>query len=437
MAACLICSHSIEPFHDFGRMPIANGFLTGEQVEDEFFFELKIGYCDACHMVQLTELVEPEKLFHGDYAYFSSISTSMAEHFRSYAAWVRENYAAPPEKKSTGGSRLERFKRANRGHDEDPLVVEVGSNDGIMLRHFAAAGVRHVGVEPSANVAAAAREQGVNTICEFFNEATARKIRDEHGPADVVQGANVICHIPDLHSIFSGLDVLLKWNGVFVFEEPYLGDIVEKTSYDQIYDEHVFYFSLHSVNAIARRHGMELINAIPQTVHGGSMRYVVARQGSYQPDESVSVQLERETTAGLNAPETFAALSERINASRENLLGLLNQLKAQGKRVAGYGATSKSTTVTNFCGIGPDLVEFISDTTPGKQGKLSPGVHIPVVPYSHFVENRPDVALLFAWNHATEILAKEESFRAAGGQFVTYVPDVKILGDETAYRNAG
>lgn len=415
MADCLICSNSIEPFHEFGRMPIANGFLRPEQVDDEFFFDLKVGFCPVCQMVQLTELVDPDKLFHDDYAYFSSISTRMAEHFKQYAGWVHTNYLA----------------------DGDPLVIEVGSNDGIMLRNFSDAGVRHVGVEPSANVAQAARDQGINTLCEFFNEQTARQICDEYGQADAVLGANVICHIPDLHSIFCGLDVLLKPTGVFVFEEPYLGDIVAQTSYDQIYDEHVFYFSLHSVRELARRHGMELIDALPQSVHGGSMRYVIARQGSQQPTESVADILQQETKAGLADAATFVRLSKRIDASRDALVRLLQELKGQGKRVAGYGATSKSTTVTNFCGIGPDLIEFISDTTPGKQGKLSPGVHIPVVPYNRFTESRPDIALLFAWNHATEILANEMAFRASGGQFIVYVPEVTILDDKTVYRHAG
>jgi methylation protein EvaC len=361
-------------FEDFGRMPIANGFLRPEQIADEFFFDLKVGFCPSCKMVQLTELVDPDKLFHDDYAYFSSISTRMAEHFRQFAGWVGTNYLAAA----------------------DSLVIEVGSNDGIMLQNFSKAGVRHVGVEPSANVAEAARDQGINTLCEFFNEETAGQICDEYGQADAVLGTNVICHIPDLHSIFSGPNVLLKPAGVFVFEVPYLGDIVEKTSYDQIYDAHVFCFSLHSVSALARQHGMELIDALPQSVHGGSMRYVIARQGSHRPTVSVVEILNREIDAGLNDAATFDRLSDRINASRDALVRLLKELKGQGKRVAGYGAPSKSTTVTNFCGIGPDIIEFISDTTPGKQGKLSPGVHIPVVPYDRFTKSRPDVALLFA-----------------------------------------
>jgi methylation protein EvaC len=405
MSDCLICSASVDPFHRFGRMPIANGFLQPSEFDDEFFFNLEIGFCTNCQMVQLTELVEPDQLFHADYAYFSSISARMAEHFQQYSQWVR----------------------ANQLDDSDPLVVEVGSNDGIMLRHFADAGIRHVGVEPSANVAKAAEQRGVHTICRFFGEETAQQIRDEHGPADVVLGANVICHIPDLHAIFRGLDILLKETGVFVFEEPYLRDIVEKTSYDQIYDEHVFYFSLHSVSSLARRHGMEVIDVLPQTVHGGSMRYVIARQGKRDTAATIASTLTQEATAGLASAATFNELSRRIDTSRDRLLELLRELKQHGSRICGYGATSKSTTVTNFCAIGPDLIDFISDTTPGKQGRFSPGVHIPIVPPERFTDSSPDYALLFAWNHAVEILANEQAFRDSGGRFIVYVPKVGIL----------
>ena len=423
MSDCLICSASVDPFHRFGRMPIANGFLQPSEFDEEFFFNLEIGFCTNCQMVQLTELVDPDRLFHADYAYFSSISVRMADHFRQYSQWVRANYLD--------------------GCD-DPLVVEVGCNDGILLRHFADAGIRHVGVEPSANVAKAAEQRGVHTMCQFFGEETAQQIRDEWGPADLVLGANVICHIPDLHAIFRGLDILLKETGVFVFEEPYLGDIVEKSSYDQIYDEHVFYFSLHSVSSLARRHGMEVIDVLPQTVHGGSMRYVIARQGKRDTAATIANMLKQEATAGLAKAVTFTELSRRINTSRDRLVELLRELKQHGSRIFGYGPTSKSTTVTNFCEIGPDLIDFISDTTPGKQGRFSPGVHIPIVPPERFADSSPDYAVLFAWNHAAEILANEQAFRDAGGRFVVYVPQVGILnenaivgGIESSVRRAG
>ena len=404
MSACLICATRLEPFLSFGKMPIANGFLTREEIADEYFFELKVAHCPSCQMVQLTELVDRERMFHGDYAFFSSTSVRMAEHFERYAGWVRDTHLPDP----------------------DPFVVEIGSNDGILLRHFAHAGVRHLGVEPSANVAAVARERGVETVCEFFDAALARRIVSERGPADALLGANVMCHIPYIHSVFEGAVALLKPQGVLVFEDPYLGDIVEKTSYDQIYDEHAFYFSVASIGALAERHGLSVVDVLPQEVHGGSMRYVLARRGTHRVAAAVARQRETEQALGLDRPATYDALRRRIEASRDALRRLLLEVKARGQRVVGYAATSKSTTVTNYCGITPDLVEFISDTTPTKQGKLSPGAHIPVRPYADFAARYPDYALLFGWNHAQEIRAKEVAFRAAGGKWIEYVPEVRI-----------
>ncbi|MFS8086243.1 MAG: methyltransferase C-terminal domain-containing protein, partial [Acidobacteriota bacterium] len=230
-----------------------------------------------------------------------------------------------------------------------------------------------------------------------------------------------------LHSVAEGIKILLKPEGVLIFEDPYLGDIIEKTSYDQIYDEHAFYFSVASLTHLFDRHELEIIDVIPQDVHGGSMRYVVAHQGAHQPSAAVGVQRAREASLGLHLPDTYDRLRRHIEHSRDELMALLRDLKHQGKRVAGYGATSKSTTVTNYCGITPDLVEFISDTTPIKQGKFSPGAHIPVRPYEEFAESYPDYALLFAWNHGEEIREKERAFQSAGGQWIVYVPKVNVI----------
>ncbi|MDH5222271.1 MAG: methyltransferase domain-containing protein, partial [Betaproteobacteria bacterium] len=216
-------------------MPIANGFLLPEQFASEYFFELKVAHCPACGMVQLTEHVDREKMFHENYAFYSSTSKRMAEHFEQLAEDVRTRHL--------GG--------------KDPFVVEIGSNDGITLQHFAGAGIRHLGIEPSANVAEVARGKGVQTVCRFFDEALAREIVSEHGQADAFLGANVMCHIPYLHSVAAGIRLLLKPTGVLIYEDPYLGDIVEKTSYDQIYDEHAFYFSVASVSHLFGAHGME------------------------------------------------------------------------------------------------------------------------------------------------------------------------------------
>ena len=405
MPNCLICESKVQPFISFGPMPIANGFLGAEDFDHERFFDLEVGFCNECTMVQLTNLVDPGELFHESYAFYSSTSVRMANHFHRFAERVRKEYLP----------------------DTDPFVVEIGSNDGIMLVNFAEWEMRHLGVEPSSNVAQVAIQKGANTICSFFNEETASDIKREHGEADAILGANVICHVVDIHSVIKGVDVLLNGNGVFIFEEPYLGDIIEKTSYDQIYDEHIFYFSVTSLSALFAQHDMEIVDVIPQNVHGGSMRYVIARKGAIPAKPIVSETRARESELGLDQQSTFSAFKEKVHQSRDRLRDLLTSLKSDGKKIVGYGATSKSTTVTNFCGIGPDLVEFVSDTTPTKQGKYSPGVHIPVVPYARFTEMNPDYALLFAWNHGEEIIANEKNFLEGGGRFITYVPSVSII----------
>jgi methylation protein EvaC len=387
-------------------MPIANGFLEPKDIADEYFFELEVGYCPESRMVQLTQLVEKERLFHDHYAFFSSTSRRMTEHFERFAAGVRDRYLGSPA---------------------DAFVVEIGSNDGIMLQNFARQKIKHLGIEPSKNVAEAGRARGVNAISEFFDEALAERIVDEYGQADAFLGANVMCHITAIHPVAAGIRRLLKPKGVLVFEDPYLGDIVEKTSYDQIYDEHAFYFSAASVSHLFGMHGLELVDVEPQPVHGGSMRYTIAHKGAHAVSDRVARQVAHEQKLGLERPETYARFADNVRRSRDDLMALLKDLKQKGESVAAYGATSKSTTVTNFCGITPDLVEYISDTTPIKQGKLSPGVHIPVVPYERFTEQPPAYALLFAWNHAQEILAKEKDFSGRGGKFILYVPRVHTV----------
>jgi methylation protein EvaC len=343
-------------------------------------------------------------MFHENYAFFSSTSTRMATHFAAFAESVRSKYL-------TGN---------------DPFVVEIGSNDGIMLQNFAKAGIRHLGVEPSANVAQVAIDKGIRTVCRFFDESFAKEIVAEHGKAQALLGANVMCHIPTLHSVAAGAAHLLERGGVLVFEDPYMGDILTKVSYDQIYDEHAFYFSVSSLSKLFEQHDMEIIDCAPQDVHGGSMRYTIAHRGARPVSAAVAAQRAIEDKLGLAHVESYALLRKKIERSRDALKGELERLRRDGKRVVGYGATSKSTTVTMYCGIGPDLVEFISDTTPIKQGKLSPGAHIPVRPYQDFTARYPDVALLFAWNHAQEIKAKETRFREAGGKWLEYVPEVGL-----------
>lgn len=390
----------------FGRMPIANGFLTTAEIPDEYFFELAPAFCSHCGMVQLVEQPDPAKMFHGSYAFFSSTSRHMQVHFKAFADLV--------------------INRVFTGR-KDPFVVELGSNDGIMLRNFRDQGFRHLGIEPSTNVADVARAQGIQTLSEFFNPELAERIVQARGHADAVICANVMCHIPDINAVAKGIARLLKPDGVLMFEDPYLGDMIAKTSYDQIYDEHVFIFSATSVAWAFGQHGLQLIDVLPQLTHGGSMRYVLAKQGSQVASPQVAALLTKEQEQGLQMERTYDQFRKNCEASRSALRALLEKLRLEGKRVVGYGATSKSTTVANYCGIDSTHIEYISDTTPIKQGKLTPGKHIPVKPYADFTQRPPDYALLFAWNHAEEIFAKENAFRTNGGKWITFVPKVAII----------
>ena len=385
-------------------MPLANGFLRREDFAGEYFFELKAGFCGRCSLVQLIDTVPREKMFHDRYPFFTSSSERMKAHFSGWAARLLKELPAA----------------------RDPFVVEIGSNDGTMLEPIAAAGIRHLGIEPSANVDSAARQKGLATLRRFFDEETARQIVRDQGQADAIVAANCFCHIPDLNSLATAALILLKPDGILTFEDPYLGDIVSKTAYDQIYDEHAHYFSIAAVAYWLGSHGLEIVDAAPQDVHGGSMRYTICRRGVRRGSPRVQALRQEELKLGLHLPETYARLRGRIERSREELVALLGELKQKGKRVAGYAATSKSTTVFNYCGITAELVEFISDTTPLKQGKFSPGAHIPVRPHAEFQARYPDYALLLAWNHAAEIMDKEPDFRRSGGKWISYVPRVAV-----------
>jgi methylation protein EvaC len=389
----------------FGKMPIANGFLSKEEFAGEYFFELAPALCAKCKMVQIIEQPAPDRMFHDHYPFFTSSSHFMSLHFKKFAEQILQD---------------------NLSQSSDPFVVELGCNDGVLLQNFSNRNIRHLGVEPSANVAAEANKKGVKIVTDFFNETLAKQIVSDHGQADAIMAANVMCHIPDLASVAQGVGGLLKSNGVFVFEDPYLGDIVEKTSYDQIYDEHVFLFCGLSVSNAFSPYGLRLIDVIPQSTHGGSMRYVLAPANSRPVKPSVEILLERERQLGLDRPETFETFRENCEKSRRDLLAVLNDLHQKGRRVVGYGATSKSTTVINYCGITPEHIEFISDTTPDKQGKFTPGGHIPVKPYADFKNNYPEYALLFAWNHKVEIMEKEGEFSASGGKWINFVPKVEV-----------
>ncbi|AZK96237.1 MULTISPECIES: class I SAM-dependent methyltransferase [Streptomyces] len=405
MLSCRICRGRLHEFMDFGQQPLSSGLLDPEYLGDEFFFRLAVGVCGDCTMVQLTEEVPRHLMFNSHYPYLSSGSSVMRRHFEATAQHFLETEL----------------------DGKDSFLVELGCNDGVMLRTVAEAGVRHLGVEPSQSVADLAHRQGIRVITEFFQESTATDIRKAEGHAQVIFAANTICHIPYLDSIFKGVDALLAPDGVFVFEDPYLADIVDLAAFDQIYDEHYYFFSVSSVSAMAERFGFELVDVERLPVHGGEVRYTIARAGRRTPAPAVAELLSRERERGLSELANLQGFVGRVERARDELVSLLRTLRADGRTVVGYGATAKSATVANYCGIGPDLVSFISDTTPNKQGRLTPGSHIPVRSRGEFENPFPDYAVLFAWNHAEEIIAKEQQFRDSGGKWILYVPDVRVV----------
>tara|TARA_X000000950_G_scaffold286150_1_gene394195 strand:+ start:13766 stop:14932 length:1167 start_codon:yes stop_codon:yes gene_type:complete len=386
----------------FGEMPLANGFLQ-KKLDDEYFFELEIGICDSCYMFQIISQPDPKKMFHQNYAFISGTSNYMKKHFAEFADDI--------------------IKRKS----SDLFVVEIGSNDGIMLEHLSRARIKHVGIEPSKNVADLSKKKGVNVINSFFDIACSKKIQNDYSKADIIFAANVMCHIPDINEVMIACSNLLKENGRIIFEDPYLGSMIEKNSYDQIYDEHVFLFSASSIKNMATINNLELIDLKEIPAHGGSMRYTLAHKGINKVSDNVENYLAKEKELGLFELKTYKNFKNKCEKSKNDLKEFLINAKKNNKRVIGYGATSKSTTILNYCGIRDDLLECIVDITPTKQGKFSPGMHIPIKSFDYIKDQYPDYFLLLAWNHQKEILDKEKSFGENGGKWIKFFPNFEIL----------
>lgn len=400
---CKICQSSTEKIIDFGKMPIANGFVT-KIIQDKYRFNLKVCFCPNCYMVQLENMVPPEKMFNDNYHFISSTSNAMAMHFKEVA-----------------GEIIKRILKK-----ENPFVVEIGSNDGIMLRHIAAKKIRQLGIEPSGNVADISKKYGVVVSKKFFDENHAKEIVKKHGKADVIFGANVICHIENINTVFEGVGILLEDDGVFFFEEPYIYDIVKKSSFDQIYDEHVYFYSGLSVRELAKRHNLQLVDMKHQDVHGGSMRYYIKKGKGHKESKRMIDFIKKEKQIKLNNIKGYEQFRDHVNKVCKDLKNKLLEIKKNGDKIVAYGATSKSTTLLNYSKIGADIIDYISDTTPTKINKFTPGTHIPVKTYDHFVKDKPRYTLLLAWNHKKEIFEKEKKYRKNGGKFITFFPKVTV-----------
>ncbi len=395
---CKITGDKLSPFMSFGKMPSANGFLDENNFDKEFFYEMEVGFSNKVSLLQLNEFSNPVKVHNDRYPFYTSSSINMKKHFNQFAHWLKEKYLH-------NGSKL----------------IEVGSNDGTLLENFKNTNIEAVGFEPSITIAELANKKNIKTFSKFFNTQNLDEIRNFHSSVDVICSANVIAHIPDLKDVIKCVDKLLSSKGLLIFEEPYLGSMFSKISYDQIYDEHIFMFSVNSIKKIFDLFDFELIDVLPQVTHGGSMRYVIARKNKHKKSEIVLRFLDEEQSKKLDTIESCLDFKKACELSKKMTLEKLNKFKSNNKKICGYAATAKSTTVLNYCDIGTDLIDYICDTTTEKIGKFSPGKHIPVVPMSHFKDNMPDIAFLFAWNHKEEIFLKEKEFKKNGGTWFSHV----------------
>jgi SAM-dependent methyltransferase len=390
---------------DLGIQPLANNLLRPEDLgKPEPKFPLRLAVCRSCWLLQILDLVPPVQLF-CEYLYFSSFSDLMLRHAKeAVERYVREFSLGSPN-----------------------LVVEVASNDGYLLQYFHSRGIPCLGIEPAANIAKVAREKGIETLVDFFGHDLARRLAREGRGADLILGNNVFAHAPNTNDFVAGLHSLLKPGGRIVLEFPYAADFIEKTEFDTIYHEHVFYFSLLALKPLFERHGLEIFNVERLPIHGGSLRLFVGHRGAHAVQSSVEALLEEEQEKGLDSFGYYEGFANRVLELKRTLLEQVKKLKQQGKLVAAYGASAKGSTLLNFFNLDRDALEFVSDRSTYKQGRLTPGTHIPIVPPEKLNEVRPDYTLLLTWNFADEILEQQKAYRENGGKFIIPIPQVKVV----------
>jgi hypothetical protein len=399
------CRHCGTPLRltvvDLGKSPLCQTVLTTEQLEaGEAFYPLHARACEQCWLVQIAEFVPPEEIF-TEYAYFSAYSDSWVEHARTYVDDMT----------------------ARLGLTGDSFVVELASNDGYLLQHFVPKGIPVLGVEPARNVAEAAVARGVPTVTEFFGEELGRTLAAERGHADLVLGNNVLAQVPDVNDFVAGVAALLAPSGTATFEFPHLAKLIEHVEYDTIYHEHFSYFSLHAIRSIFGAQGLRLVDVQELSTHGGSLRVFLQHDdATTEPSAAVEELLDREDAQGMRDPETYARFAERVRESKRALLELLIELRRDGRQVVGYGAPGKGNTLLNYCGIRTDLLDYTVDRNPYKQGKHTPGTHIPIHPPERIAETKPDAIVILPWNLAREISGQLAYTAEWGARLVVPIP---------------
>ena len=406
-APCRSCGQiPLEDVLSLGPLPLANRLLTAEQLaEPEPTYPLDLVLCPRCTLAQLTVTLPPDQLFR-DYVYFSSYADTAV---------------------SCAGKLVGQLVSARRLGPAS-LAIEIASNDGYLLQHYLRHGVPVLGIEPALNVAKIAIERGIPTLTEFFGAALADQLRQDGKRADVIHANNVLAHVADLNGFVAGLGALLKEGGCAVVEVPYVKDLIERIEFDTIYHEHLCYFSLTALAGLFNRHGLRIEDVQHLTIHGGSLRLFLTKgTGVPQVPASVQTLIAGEATAGLTAASYYRAFASRVENLGETLRACLAELKAKGARIAAYGASAKGTTLLNYFDIGRETIDFVVDRNPAKQGRYTPGTHLPVHPPQRLIEEMPEFVLLLAWNFADEVLAQQQEYRHRGGKFIIPIPEPEVV----------
>jgi len=405
---CRMCNgENLKVYLDLGFHPHSDGFLTEEQMnEKELFYPLRVMFCLDCGLHQLDYVVPKEDLYNQDYLYESSISETGKNHYFGMAASICK--------------KLEIRKRS--------LIVDIGSNVGILLEGFEKCGMKVLGVDPAPQIAEIANKRGIKTIEGFFNREIVKQIVDSNGKASIVTGTNVFAHIDDLDELMSGIIELLTEGGVFVFELPYLVEMLENLEYDTIYHQHLSYISVKPLIPFFRKYGMEIFDiGMEYYIHGGSIRFFVGGEGRREVASIVEELLRLEEQREVYSLERLKRFSDDVKRHKINLVSMLLDLKQHGKRIVGIGAAAKGNTLLNYCGIHPDILDYLTERSTLKIGRYSPGMHIPIVPDEELMKDPADYGLILPWNLSEEIMRRLNGFKKAGGKFIIPIPHPKIV----------